>query len=87
MSDASVTVSWRPGCLSCSDLLHGLEHVDVRFEMRNIWDDADAAAFSRSVARGNGTAPTVTVGSVAMVNPSAAQVIDAVERTGPERPD
>ena len=77
---AAITVYWRPGCLFCSDLLHGLKRQDVRFEMRNIWDDADAAAFVRSVARGNETVPTVTVGSVAMVNPSVEQVLDAVER-------
>ena len=40
----------------------------------NIWDDPDAAAFVRSVARGNETVPTVTVGSIALVNPSIGEV-------------
>lgn len=60
--------------------------MDVGFEVRNVWDDADAPAVVHSVARGNETVPTVTVGSVVMVTPSAAQVLEAVERTGPDRP-
>ena len=40
----------------------------------NIWDDPDAAAFVRSVANGNETVPTVTIGTNAMVNPAARHV-------------
>lgn len=45
--------------------------------MVNIWDDPEAAAFVRSVARGNETVPTVAVGEIAMVNPSVKDVLAA----------
>ena len=48
--------------------------------MVNIWEDADAASFVRSVARGNETVPTVTIGDIALVNPSVGElhrVLDA----------
>lgn len=77
MSDPStdVVVYWRPGCPFCSSLHADLSRAGVAFERVNIWDDPDAAAFVRSVARGNETVPTVTVGDVALVNPRAAEVV------------
>lgn len=69
-----VTVYWRPGCPFCSLLRAGLRRHEVEFEQVNIWEDPEAAAFVRSVARGNETVPTVTVGDTALVNPSAAEV-------------
>jgi hypothetical protein len=53
---------------------------DLQFSLVNIWEDPEAAAFVRSVARGNETVPTVTVGDVALVNPSVGdlqRVLDA----------
>jgi hypothetical protein len=53
---------------------------DLQFSLVNIWEDPEAAAFVRSVARGNETVPTVTVGDVALVNPSVGElqrVLDA----------
>lgn len=82
---ADVTVHWRPGCGFCSGLLRGLERQGLEFERRNIWEDEEAAAFVRSVADGNETVPTVAVGEVALVNPSAAQVMAAVAEHAPER--
>lgn len=67
-------VYWRPGCPFCSMLRSGLRRAGVEFREVNIWEDPDAAAFVRSVARGNETVPTVTVGSVSLVNPSAREV-------------
>jgi mycoredoxin len=69
-----VTMYWRPGCGFCSALKRGLDQRGIVYEQRNIWDNAEDAAFVRSVARGNETVPTVTVGEVSMVNPSADQV-------------
>lgn len=46
----------------------------------NIWDEPDAAAFVRSVARGYETVPTVAVGPVALVNPSPRELLAAVEQ-------
>ena len=40
----------------------------------NIWDDPDAAAIVRSIARGNETVPTVLVGGVGLVNPSVREI-------------
>ncbi len=70
----AVVVYWRPGCPFCSMLRAGLRRHGVPFREVDIWADPDAAAFVRSVARGNETVPTVTVGDVALVNPSAGEV-------------
>ena len=67
---------WRPGCGFCSMLRHRLEAAGVPLEERNIWDDDEAAAFVRSVARGHETVPTVLVGDTPLVNPSADRVLE-----------
>jgi mycoredoxin len=51
----------------------------VAYREVNIWADEDAAAFVRSVARGNETVPTVMVGDVSLVNPSTRQVLAALD--------
>jgi mycoredoxin len=87
--DANVTVLWRPGCPFCALLLHRLERTGLRFDRVDIWEDAEAAAWVRSVADGNETVPTVQVRggepsrAVALVNPSATQVLDALARLEP----
>src|SRR5260370_30860736 len=55
----------------------------VRREGINIWDDQDAAARVRGITGGPETVPTVVVGTRAMVNPSARQVIAAVRAGQP----
>ena len=72
--DVHAVVDWRPGCPFCSMLRAGLRRRRVPFREVNIWDDPEAAAFVRSVARGNETVPTVLVGTVSLVNPSAGEV-------------
>ena len=76
-----ITVYWRPGCPYGTMLHRDLERSGLTYTMRNIWEDADAAAFVRSVARGNETVPTVSVGDAALVNPRIdeihALVVDA----------
>ena len=67
-------VYWRPGCGFCSMLRAGLDRSGTPYREVNIWDDPEAAAFVRSVARGNETVPTVTVGSISLVNPTAGEV-------------
>lgn len=69
---------WRPGCGFCLALQRNLERLEVSYDKVNIWDSPEGAAFVRSVARGNETVPTVTVGEIAMVNPSAQDVLEAV---------
>ena len=74
-ADAPVTFFWRPGCGFCSRLRRDLLGAGVALDERNIWDDPEAAAFVRSVARGNETVPTVVVRGTALVNPPAREVV------------
>ena len=74
-TDASeIVVYTRPGCPYCFTLRAGLRRAGLTFGEINIWENPEAAAFVRSVANGNETVPTVTVGHVSMVNPSARRV-------------
>ena len=57
-----IVVYWRPGCPFCSSLRGGLHRAGLPFREVDIWSDRDAAAFVRSVARGNETVPTVSIG-------------------------
>jgi len=75
---------WRPGCPFCMMLDRSLAKYDLPMARHNIWDDQDAANYVKSVANGNETVPTVRVGEVAMVNPSAAEVLAAVGEQAPE---
>ncbi|MFC4377343.1 glutaredoxin domain-containing protein [Nocardia halotolerans] len=81
-----VRVYWRPGCPYCRVLLRQLRRTDLRLEEVNIWADPEAAARVRSVADGNETVPTVFVGEVAMVNPSALEVLRTVHGDGASVP-
>ena len=72
--ELEATVYWHPGCGFCSMLKAGLQRDGIPYREVNIWEDPEAAAFVRSVARGNETVPTVTVGSVSLVNPTAGEV-------------
>jgi mycoredoxin len=75
VDDDDVTFYWRPGCGFCTMLRRRLESAGVSLDERDIWSDDEAAAFVRSVARGNETVPTVVVRGTALVNPPAEQVI------------
>lgn len=84
MSTTLVTVYWRPGCMFCAGLLRSLGRIGVEPEQRNIWEDDEAAAFVRSVADGNETVPTVTVGDHALVNPAASEVMALLAEIAPD---
>jgi glutaredoxin-like protein len=84
MSEREVVVYWRPGCPFCWKLRTGLRRRGLPTREVNIWTDPEAAATVRGIADGNETVPTVMVGEVAMVNPSPAQVIEAVRTQAPE---
>lgn len=75
---ADITLYWRPGCPFCSMLVQSLDRAGITYVKRNIWEDPEAAAFVRSVANGNETVPTVTVGDRAMVNPGLEDVVAAM---------
>jgi mycoredoxin len=83
-SVSPVTVYWRPGCGFCSSLLRGLERYELGFDQVDIWEDEAGADFVRSVARGNETVPTVRIGDVALVNPSASDVLSVVAEQAPD---
>ncbi|MCZ7529053.1 MAG: NrdH-redoxin [Acidimicrobiia bacterium] len=74
---------WRPGCLFCVSLEKQLDRAGIDFAPHNIWDEDEAAGFVRSVARGTETVPTVVIGDVALVNPSARQVFATMQEVAP----
>jgi len=80
-----IAVYWRPGCIFSAALLRGLERVGLRFERIDIWGDDAGATFVRSVAGGSETVPTVRIGSMALVNPSAQDVLRTVATVMPEQ--
>ncbi len=54
---------------------------------RDVWADAEAAAFVRRHAGGNETVPTVDVAGTVLVNPTARQVVLAGRQAGLAVPD
>jgi mycoredoxin len=74
---------WRPGCPFCSMLRRGLDSAGIETVDHNIWDDPDAAAVVRFHADGNETVPTVVIGEVGFVNPSAKQVAEHLVHFAP----
>ena len=78
-----IDLYWRPGCGFCSSLRRGLDKAGIERVEHDIWADPDAAAIVRSVARGNETVPTIVIGEIGMVNPSAKQVIAVLDQHAP----
>lgn len=85
VDETLVTVYWRPGCGFCSSLLRKLDASGLAFERENIWEDEDAAAFVRLAANGNETVPTVRVGDMALVNPTADEVLRELAEVAPDQ--
>jgi glutaredoxin len=83
MPSAPVIFYWRPGCGFCATLRRRLRRAGVATKEVNIWDDRTAAAFVRSVARGNETVPTVVVGRRALVNPTVGDVLEVIRIENP----
>jgi len=71
----SIDFYWRPGCGFCMALEHGLSSHDLKINKYNIWEDPRHAEFVRCHADGNEVVPTVKVGGVVMVNPTAHDVL------------
>ena len=82
-----IEVAWRPGCPFCVKLRSALRVRGVNTTETNIYTDGDAAARVRAAAGGNETVPTVFIGSKALVNPSARQVIATAKAELPGRDD
>jgi mycoredoxin len=83
-ASAVLTVYWRPGCPFCSSLFNQLDRAQVIYETANIWEDANAAATVRSIANGNETVPTVTLGEAGMVNPDLHEIMAVAAEIAPE---
>jgi mycoredoxin len=69
-----ITFYWRPGCGYCAALQRRLDKAGIAYVPRNIWEDPEAAAWVRSVNRGNETVPTLDVGGRALTNPTIDEV-------------
>lgn len=82
-SNAPLTVYWRPGCPFCSSLFSQLDRAQVPYASANIWEDPEAAAIVRSIANGNETVPTVTLGTVGMVNPDLHEIMAVAAEVAP----
>jgi mycoredoxin len=79
----AVELYWRPGCPFCLHLERALGAANVPMTKRNIWEDPAAAAHVRSVAGGNETVPTISVGGWSAVNPDPLEVMKALESEAP----
>ncbi|MCW2758939.1 MAG: NrdH-redoxin [Nocardioidaceae bacterium] len=77
-----VAIYWRPGCTFCLALKTRIGRYAGRASWVNIWEDADAAAYVRSVNDGNETVPTVVINGVAHTNPSPGVVRKALAALG-----
>jgi len=83
-TDSPVTLYWRPGCPYCLHLRFKLRRLGISAREVNIWEDPTGAAEVREIADGSETVPTVTVGDVSMVNPSARRIVDELARVAPD---
>jgi len=79
-----LTVYWRPGCGYCRRLRSALGRQGVAYEAINIWEEADAREFVRSVAGGNETVPTVSLAGQTLVNPRPDELLRLVREKAPE---
>ncbi|WP_265444816.1 glutaredoxin domain-containing protein [Flexivirga meconopsidis] len=80
--NADVTIYWRPGCPFCTRLEAIIGADRSKAQWRNIWQDADAAEFVRSVNDGNEVVPTVVIDGIPMTNPDPAVVKEALAAKG-----
>lgn len=67
VAKGGVAIYWRPGCPFCQRLNDGLGEVGDRALWVNIWEDADAEAYVKSVNNGNAVVPTVRTSDEAFV--------------------
>lgn len=82
-AETGVDVYWRPGCSFCMSMRAALAEAGVEARWHDIWHDADSAAFVRSVAGGNETVPTITIGGQVMVAPRPREVIGRMVEIDP----
>jgi len=74
---AGVKIYWRPMCGYCETLKGELNARGVEYDTIDIWEDRSQAEVVRSVTGGDEIVPTVQVGDLFLVNPSAEEVLEA----------
>jgi len=79
-----IDLYWRPGCGFCSMLQRRLDKLGIDRVEHDIWDDDADAAVVRRHANGNETVPTVVVGDVGFVNPSARELVEFLAQRHPD---
>ena len=79
----AVDFYWRPGCGFCMMLDRAVTKSGIPLTKHNIWEDPEAAETVRGWAKGTETVPTVVIGDVGLVNPSAHQVIAVLSTEAP----
>jgi glutaredoxin len=79
----AIEVFWRPGCPFVDGLGRTLSEAGVPTHLRNIAENPDDAAIVRSIADGNESVPTLIIGPVALVNPSARLVMATLREHAP----
>ncbi len=85
-AEHGVAIYWRPGCSFCMTLTAAVRRHQDAVAWVNIRQDAEAAAYVRSVNHGNETVPTVVIDGVAHTNPAPHLVRQALARLAAERP-
>ena len=83
-SPSQIDLYWRPGCGFCSMLQRKLDKLGIDRVEHDIWDDDGDAAVVRRHANGNETVPTVVIGDVGFVNPSARELVEFLAYRHPE---
>lgn len=78
-----IDLYWRPGCGFCMMLCRQLDQLGIERVEHDIWADPADAAIVRDHANGNETVPTVVVGGVGMVNPSARDLVSYLAAEAP----
>ncbi len=74
---AGVTIYWRPMCGYCETLKGELNARGVNYDTVDIWQDRSKADIVKAVTGGDEIVPTVQVGDLFLVNPSADEVLEA----------
>lgn len=74
-----VTIYWRPMCGYCEILKRELERRGVAYRSVDIWADRSQAETVRAATGGDEVVPTVAVTGRFLVNPTADEVVAALE--------
>lgn len=78
LADGKAVVFWKPGCAFCEFLLLQLGR-EKRVTWVNVWKDEAANAAVRAVNNGDELTPTALIGDEVLRNPSAKEVLAALE--------